>query len=68
MRFIGLALVVAGLGVIVAFCGVWPATQTGSDYVVGPGGGALAAGLGLLLLVAGLGVLLSGRGGPPLEP
>jgi len=52
----------------VAFCGVWPATQIGSDHVVGPGEGTLAAGLGPLLLVAGLGVSLSGRGGSPLEP
>ena len=48
-------------------CGVWPATQIGSDYVVGPGEGALAAGPGPLLLVAGLGAPVGERW-PPLEP
>jgi hypothetical protein len=68
VRAIGLALAVAGVGVIGAFCGVWPATRIGSDYAVNPGGGVLAAALGLFLLVVGLGIVFSGRGGPPRGP
>jgi len=67
VRLIGLGLVVVGLALVVTFCGVWPAMQSGSDYTVVDAGGLLGVGLGGLLLVVGLGILLGGEGGPPRE-
>jgi len=65
MRWLGLLLVAGGLGLLAAFCLVWPPVVLYGNDVASPNGiSAIGAILGLVFVIAGTMVIFGGRGGP----
>jgi len=65
MRWLGLLLVAAGVGQLIAFCLIWPPILLYGNDVASPNGiSAIGAILGLVFVIAGIMVIFGGRGGP----
>ena len=65
MRWLGLLLVAGGLGLLAAFCLVWPPVVLYGNDAASPNGiSAIGAIFGLVFVIAGMVAIFGGRGGP----
>ncbi|OLC20371.1 MAG: hypothetical protein AUH33_03750 [Chloroflexi bacterium 13_1_40CM_68_21] len=65
MRWLGLLLAAAGVGLLTAFCLIWPPVVLYGNDAASPNGiSAIGAIFGLLFVIAGIMVMFGGRGGP----